>query len=276
MCTCIANSRFFGRTLDVDRDYSPQLVLMPEQYPLTFRKCATPTLHFAILGTACVVDDYPLFFDAMNNHGLAMAGLNFPESCRYFPLFAGKDNIASFELIPWILGSCRTVAETLPLLHRLNVWDAAFSPDFPPSPLHWLLSDGQQTITVESTTSGLQIYNNPAGVLTNEPPFPQHRTGNYSPTHRAAGLPGDFTSQSRFQRAAYCRNYGKSSTAADFFRLLTPVTIPAGCSQLTTVLSTCCDRKLGSYHIFPAQSLSPVTLTLQEQQTTLIRKDLTP
>lgn len=266
MCTCIAHKRFFGRTLDVDRDYRPQIVLAPERFPLYFRKKGILKQHHAILGTARVEDGYPLFFDAFNSCGLAMAGLNFPESCRYFPLLPGKDNIAAYELIPWLLGQCCSVAEAMAFLRRLSLWDAPFSPTLPPAPLHWLLSDGSRTVAIESTEEGLQIYDDTAGVLTNEPPFPRHGE---------AALTGGFDSQSRFQRAAYCRANGICRTAAEFFRLLAPVTVPEGCGPLTTVLSTCCDRKTGKYHALTNHALSPVTVTMAGREgAELIRKEL--
>ena len=276
MCTAIAKKRFFGRTLDVDTYYDQQLVLAPERLALHFGKKGTMKQHHAILGTACVKDGYPLFFDAMNGCGLCMAALDFPSPCRYFPAQPGKDNIASFQMIPWILGRCCSVAEAMPLLRRMSVWDAPFAPDTPPSPLHWLLSDGSRTVAVESVAEGLKIYDDEAGVLANEPSFPEQFAKEFSPKDKAAGLPGDFSSRSRFQRAAYLQNHGVCRTAADFFRLMAPVTVPEGCSTgRHTMLTTCCDRKTGQYHALSAESPFPVTMGMEGLHGgTLTRKDL--
>jgi choloylglycine hydrolase len=36
-----------------------------------------------MIGTAIVADDYPLYFDAVNEDGLCAAGLNFPGNAVY-------------------------------------------------------------------------------------------------------------------------------------------------------------------------------------------------
>ena len=43
----------------------------------------------------------------------------------------------------------------------------------PAASLHWIIADANEAITVESTESGLHVYDNPVGVLTNNPPFEQ-------------------------------------------------------------------------------------------------------
>ena len=57
------------------------------------------------------------------------------------------------------------------LLTGLRVTNAAFRPELPPSPLHWMIADRSGAIVVEAMKDGVKIYDNPAGVLTNEPPF---------------------------------------------------------------------------------------------------------
>ncbi len=58
------------------------------------------------------MQDYPLYYDAVNEKGLGIAGLNFVGNAHYNEKpVADKDNITQFELIPWILGKCATVKE---------------------------------------------------------------------------------------------------------------------------------------------------------------------
>ena len=186
------------------------------------------TRHYAMIGMASVQDGYPLYYDAVNEKGLCMAGLNFVRSAVYGPCAPGKANVAQFELIPWLLGRCATAAEARDLLAESRITDDAFLPGLPPARLHWLLADREQCFAVEQTAEGLRVYEDPAGVLTNEPPFPmqlfrlndyaqlspQPPENHFSPAlpletysrgMGAMGLPGDLSSQSRFVRAAFVR-----------------------------------------------------------------------
>lgn len=99
-----------------------------------------------------------------------MAGLNFPGNAVYSKVQTGKDNIAQFEFIPWILGQCANVQEARVLLSHINLVDTPFNEKYPVSPLHWILADKEEAITIESVQEGLKIYDNPVGVLTNNPP----------------------------------------------------------------------------------------------------------
>ena len=60
--------------------------------------------HYAMVGIGTVSDNYPLYYEATNEKGLSMAGLNFPVSAFYGEKVNDKENIGVFELIPWILG----------------------------------------------------------------------------------------------------------------------------------------------------------------------------
>ena len=59
--------------------------------------------NYAIIGMAHVAEDYPLYYDAMNEKGVAMAGLNFVGNAVYSEVQPDVENIAQFEFIPWIL-----------------------------------------------------------------------------------------------------------------------------------------------------------------------------
>lgn len=81
--------------------------------------------------------------------------------------------VAQFEFIPWILGQCASVKEALRLLEQVNLVNTPFSESLPLAQLHWILADREEAVTVESVLSGIHVYPNPAGVLTNNPPFPE-------------------------------------------------------------------------------------------------------
>ena len=81
------------------------------------------------------------------------------------------DNIAPYELIPWLLGQCTSLDQVKVLLRRLNLIRLPFSERLPLTPLHWMISDRDGSMTLESVQEGLRVYDNPVGVLTNNPPF---------------------------------------------------------------------------------------------------------
>lgn len=285
MCTALTFATrdfYFGRTLDNDFTYGEEVVITPRNFPLAFRNTDTVTGHFAIIGTALVSDDYPLYYDAVNEKGLCMAGLNFVGNAVYSKPVDGRDNVAQFELVPWILSQCKTVEEARALLGRINITDDAFSDELPPAQLHWIIADRMQAITVEATAEGLKIYDNPVGVLTNNPPFdyqlfalnnfmslsakPPENTFSdklnlsaYSRGMGAIGLPGDLSSQSRFIRAVFVKmnsvcGEGEDESIGQFFHVLGSVEQQRGCcvlengKQEITVYTSCCNADKGIYY----------------------------
>ena len=285
MCTAATYKTrdfYFGRMLDYEFSYGDEIVFTPRAFPFDFRHTARRDTHYAILGMAHVADGYPLYYDAMNEKGLCVAGLNFVGNAVYTAVLPGKENIAQFELIPWLLGSCASVAEVRTLLAGATVTYTPFSDKFPPAQLHWLIADRNEAITVESTATGLHVYDNPAGVLTNNPPFdlqmfhlndymqlspkqPENRFSDalalrtYSRGMGALGLPGDLSSASRFVRAAFVRAHsasGEDETASvsQFFHILGAVEQLRGCCEVAegkyeiTIYTSCCNADRGIYY----------------------------
>ena len=176
MCTAITyqpRELYMGRSLDYEASYGEEIVMLPRRFPLRFRHGGGSEQGYAILGTAHVADGYPLYYDAVNEKGLGIAGLNFVGNAHYAAPQDGRQNVAQFEFIPWLLRQCATLAEARQLLQAVNLTGTPFSAHFPAAQLHWLLADTTGALTLEPTAAGLQIYENPVGVLTNNPPFPQ-------------------------------------------------------------------------------------------------------
>ena len=174
MCTAVTyrtKDFYFGRTLDYDFSYGDEVTVTPRNYKFFFREAESVESHYAMIGMAHVIRDYPLYYDAVNEKGLGMAGLNFPGNAYYRGSEAGRDNIAQFEFIPWILGRCASVEEAKALIEKINITDIPFSADLPVAQLHWIIADKDEAVTVESVKDGIKVYDNPAGVLTNNPPF---------------------------------------------------------------------------------------------------------
>ena len=267
MCTAISftvKDHYFGRNLDLDFHYDEKVTIMPRKFPISFRYGRTLKTHFALIGTATVVNNDPLYYDAVNEYGLAMAGLNFPHFAAYYPAKVDQKNIAPFELIPWILCQCKSIEEARNLLQNTNIWKHPYSTQFPLTPLHWIIADKHECLVVEPTVSGLRICDNPVGVLTNSPTFDYHLNNlanfmNLSPQNAensfatnlklipysngmgAIGLPGDLSSSSRFVRAAFVKcnsvcDGNELSAVSQFFHILGSVEQQNGCCITETGL----------------------------------------
>lgn len=258
MCTAIFlknKNSYFGRTLDLEYGYEEQVVITPKGYNFTFRKTKTPGKKYPIIGMATVVDGYPLYYDAVNKHGLAMAALNFPGNAKYFTVKDNFTNIAPFEFIPYILRQCKNIDDVRKLLTDLNIADISFSTKFPNTPLHWLIADKKEAVTVESTEDGLMVYNNQAGVLANNPPFPQQLMNQISEISK---LPGDWESSSRYARAVYVKSGsvpGKNETdcVTQFFHITDTISQVKGLNIrnnkcVTTRYTSCINQHKGIYY----------------------------
>lgn len=179
MCTAAVyhtRDHYFGRNLDYHCSYGETVTVTPRRYVFSFRHAEKMTAHYAMIGMAFVTDEYPLYYEATNETGLSMAGLNFVGNCVYQKVAEEKDNIAAFELIPWVLGQCGTIDEARGLLERIRLLGESFRADLPPAQLHWLVADGSGALTVECREDGLHVFDNPVGVLTNNPPFEYQMT----------------------------------------------------------------------------------------------------
>lgn len=284
MCTAASfktRDHYFGRNLDLEYSYHETVTITPRDFPFHFRKMGLIAHHYAMIGMAFVAQDYPLYYDATNEKGLSMAGLNFPGNACYFPEAEGKDNVAPFELIPWILCQCETVAQARTLLSKMNLMKMDFSAQLPASPLHWMIADKEESIVVESVKEGLKVYDDPAKVLTNNPTFDYHMTNliNYmglspkqpensfgpglelTPYSRGMGgmgLPGDLSSASRFVKAAFTRlnsvcGDSESASISQFFQILGSVAQQKGCVLVGdkyeyTIYTSCCNTDQGIYY----------------------------
>lgn len=284
MCTAISitvRDNYFGRNLDYDHGFGEKIVVTPRQYRFQFRNGKVIKNHYAIIGMALPLDCYPLYFDASNEKGLSMAGLNFPDNAHYNNAISGKENVASFEFIPWILTQCKNVSEAEKLIKNINITNWEFKDGLAPTPLHWIVADKNRSITVEQTKERMNIYENPVGVLTNSPAFEMHliNLSNYmhlsskNPENRfsdkvemriysrgmgAIGLPGDLSSMSRFVRACFVKLnsvYGEteSEIVNQFFHILYSVCQQKGCSKVgdsyeITNYTSCCNTDKGIYY----------------------------
>lgn len=83
MCTAVTYKTrdfYFGRTLDYEISYNEMITVTPRNFHIKFTKVNEMKNHYAMIGMATVVNGYPLYYDATNEEGLSMAGLNFPDN----------------------------------------------------------------------------------------------------------------------------------------------------------------------------------------------------
>lgn len=285
MCTAVTyktNDFYFGRTLDYEYSYMEEVTITPRNYPFKFKEKETINNHYAIIGMAYVAEEYPLYYDAINEKGLGIAGLNFVGNAYYNEPVEGKDNIAQFEFIPWILSQCATIEDAKKLIKKINLTNIPFNEQLPLAQLHWIIADKNEAITVEAVEEGIKIYENPVGVLTNNPPFDKQmfslnnyiNLSNKTPEDKfaqnlnlqrysrgmgAIGLPGDLSSQSRFVRASFVKMNsisaeGENESVSQFFHILNSVDQQRGCCELEdgkyeiTIYTSCCNATKGIYY----------------------------
>lgn len=145
------------------------------------------------------------------------------------------------DLGTWALGNFQTVAQVKKALEsgEVDIWVAP-TPAFDNalSPIHFALFDKTGAgIVIEPTDNKINVYDNPVGVLTNNPPFPWHLTNMRNYAHLTnidknsgqfnslkvnsidagialSNLPSAHTSPARFVRAAYYSNFAKKATSS--------------------------------------------------------------
>ena len=295
MCTAInmRSTELFGRTLDLEKSLGEEIVITPSGYNFTrFRT------RYSIIGVAAVRNGIPLYFDGMNEKGLCAAALNYPQFAVYGKEKAGALNLPSFDFLPYVLGNCESVEDAYSLLSNANITDTPFSAEISPSPLHWIIADKISSLCAEPDKNRLNLYPNPFNVLTNAPDFNYHTLRicdcmalspdpsknlncpdvtlkHYSRGMGAMGLPGDFSSSSRFIRALFALEHTKKSTqpVSDFFHIMETVSLPKGTviaengSAVRTVYTSCADRKNMTYYFttYGCRRIRGVKLTETEK-----------
>lgn len=302
MCTAIANDKgnfYFGRTLDLEYHYNEAVVISPRTFRYEAPTGESFCGNYALIGMATVEAGVPLYYDAMNEYGLCMAGLHFPENAVYLPPMADRQNIPSYALIPRVLSACATLEEAKLYLSRIRLTDESFNEKYKPTPLHWMIAQKGQSIVVEPTVKGLQIYDNPTGVLTNNPDFPAQLAGvsryiglspkepceclmnatQLPPASRglgAFGMPGDFSSPSRFIRALFVKqntpSFHGSAAVMQFFRQMSVVSIPKGAVEAAdgrivyTIYTSCCDPAEKIYYYSSYENPTVVGIRMKESE----------
>ena len=254
MCTAIGwqgKHFMFGRNLDLEYGFRERVTQVARGSLLRFAAMPPARTAYAMLGMAAEEGGFPLFAEAVNECGLCAAGLYFPHSAR---MRAAGDRqgaagdrqnaegaaektaaagraVAPHEMVAALLARCADTRQARAFLQGAEVVSIPYK-NYPVPALHWLVADRYGYFVAEPAEGGLRLYDDPAGVLANEPPFPFQLHNLHAYRHLAAaepacgfgiplqalyhgtggvGLPGDATSPSRFVRAAFYRANSRSS-----------------------------------------------------------------
>ena len=301
MCTAITYSgynSYFGRNLDLERLFDEEVTIVPRRFPLRFKREGTLENHYSIIGMSTIIDNYPLFYDGTNEYGLSIAGLNFVGNAVYHEVEYGKKNLCTFEFIPYLLATCKTVEEAMISLEKINIISTPFDEKTPNAMLHWIIADKVEAMTIESMSDGIRIYRNPLGVLTNNPPFDFHLTNlnNYlnltaeEPKNRfskdvelepysrgmgAVGMPGDLSSSSRFIRATFAKSNSpkmknEDKSVSQVFHILGSVemcdgSVRVGRKNERTQYTSCINLNEGIYYYRTYENLRITAVKMRNE-----------
>ena len=286
MCTSIAyhgKSFCFGRNMDIECSFGERLIVCGRSFPFKFRGFDAPIGHKAIIGVGTVIDGYPLYADAMNEKGLCIAGLNFPEKSFYQAPSEDKINVPAYDFIAYVAAKYSSVEDFKADFCNLNVTNESFSSDVPSPTLHWMISDNASSIVIESTERGINLYENPFNTMTNLPEFPEH-IENYRKMRTEEGstiadFPDMISSESRFLRTTHFLGNNLSDADPDsaishVFSLLGIVSVPDGAKKTPngrfhrTTYSACFDTHNQQYFIRTSENSRISSAILREKELT--------
>ncbi|WP_041137964.1 linear amide C-N hydrolase [Beduini massiliensis] len=265
MCTAIHvktgfDSIFLGRTMDFSYPLDPHLYVVSKGYEWT-NQLNTHTIktNYTFMGIGQDISPV-IFADGVNEMGFGIAVLYFPGYAVYDPIDRQDHqtlSITALEVTKFLLSTCASVEQAAEILRTVRIVGLEDPVTQSVAPLHWIMADklGKCSV-IEKTKQGLQIMDNPIGVLANSPDFLWHMTNlrnymNVTPTQMEAikwnsfsltpfgqgagtfGLPGDYTPPSRFVRAAFQKshvNYSNNPKEAVIacFHVMETVSIPKG------------------------------------------------
>ena len=281
-----------GRTYDQFGDLAANRVIgVPAGHPcpLGLKEEEGPSGRYGYTGMAVLGFGTPVLVDGVNTAGLMGALLHYPEWAAYRqepdrrPVHPGR-------LLAWLLSQCTSVEAALAALEKVTLVDEPIQGK--PLPAHYILSDRTgEAVVLEPEAEGIQVYRHTIGVLTNSPGYLWHRTHlrcytgvtnlPKAPQTIAGwevrelgerlgggfGLPGDYSSPSRFVRTAFMKAFavpGRQEVdgVSRMFRAFAPVDIPEGLAKADpgyevyeqTLCTAVMCAESGVYYFSPAQN----------------------
>lgn len=220
-----------GRTLDFPSPILSRLVKIPVGEKLTSKDPeGNPayqwTSQYGIVGLTAFGDENngSNIIDGMNTEGLKIGSLSLEETVyQTVPNDQMNKAMALSDSFVWLLGTCATIEDVKKALSEVYIWGDIIPPMQTPYLQHYSIHDKTgASLVVEYINGELRMYDNPVHMLTNDPPFPEQlenlRTYDYlntafeegqNPGTGMKGLPGDYTTTSRFVRGATLLKFAK-------------------------------------------------------------------
>lgn len=219
----------FSRTMDFSFSLEPEMGIFPRNYPLNFTFKDPVTTHYSFAGLTKNLGNY-IVADGVNEKGMVAATLYFEGFASYDEEpTEGKDNITPIEFVNWVLASYATVDELLAAVDNIRLVSSFVSFIGAVPPLHFVFVDKSgKSIILEPMADGFHIHPNNLGVMANAPDYGWHLTNvrnyinldpkqvesrvifgeKFAPFGQGSGtfgLPGDYTSPSRFIRTLFSK-----------------------------------------------------------------------
>jgi choloylglycine hydrolase len=225
----------YGRTLEFGIPLKSQQMAVPRAYAMQgvgvdgkYGSGLNWSAKYAAVGMNGF--GVPEFIDGMNEKGLIGGVLNFPNSASYpiVPAADSSTSINSMQVVTYALTNFATVDEIKAGLPKIKVNGAKIAAYGNQEPkAHYTFHDANgKSIVVEYLKGQLVITDNPATVMTNDPPIQDQlkNIGNYSNLSKVEkpalvingatfvapssgtglhGMPGDYLSPSRLIRAVF-------------------------------------------------------------------------
>lgn len=260
MCTSLTlktkdGHNLLGRTMDFSINLNEGINLIPRNYKWSNAlNNEEKKTKYALVGMSNIIEGHPVFADGVNEKGLTCATLYFAGFAHYEKeCIPNKENLTPYDFVFWALSQFKDIEEVKSAIkniefveHELDLL-GGITP-----PLHWILSDkSSKSIVIERTNKGIEVFDNPVGVMTNSPNFEWHLTNLRQYTWMKAkqfeystlgdlesspfsngtgsfGLPGNFTAPARFVRATFLKN-----------TILEPTTEIDGVTSIFHILANC-------------------------------------
>lgn len=280
-------SILFARTMDW-HSFVPEALILPQNYQWKSVYNNKEIINaYTILGVGRNIPDlHADISDGVNNFGLSVQKLTFSNHSEYSEHPSeGKLQLAPFEFVTWALGNCRSVADLIHQLEKIQLMTDTFSNyKFGRSDLHFSAVDiTGRMINIEPRNGGFEIIENKIGVVTNAPQFEREvvKLQSYmeltplplGPNRVSTGdfsgkpvFPGGFTPTSRFIRATVLKERAilavdEQQNVSEVWHILNSVTVPKsdGRSDTYTVYRSAVDLKSRTLYFQTYDSLSIIS-----------------
>lgn len=254
-----------ARTMDFSIDLNAKVTVTPRNQSFPQQVPAKSPLkwknQYGYVSMQCDVGSISRAGDGINEKGLSVGMLWLADAVYQEANSANakKTAIYNIDVADWILGNFDSVPAVKEALNKVTVISSSPLTNNLDILVHYVVTDSESnSLIIEYTSVGLQIYDSDNGVMTNTPPYPWHLNNlvNFLPLSLEnspkkmwggqvngsglLGMPGDYVPTNRFIRAWYLqqsttqyspKNVGEAIGLAA--RILQSCAMPIGSTKIT-------------------------------------------